>query len=112
RWDANVLFSEVYFRTPRIGYVGAVIGLSDPGSSYGRLYTTTDSGITWDSLDIDGVPLGINFITEKIGYVLGTKGLFMKTTDGGETWNREYVEPYFTNDEDVTFTHIHLLPDG
>ncbi len=98
--NMNEDINEIYFRNEKNGYLVA-----------GRkLFITSDAGETWRETDIyqpgefrGGVPelLSIRFADKKrglaIGSVLDRKGenvldsLVMRTTDGGETWQRIIV---------------------
>ena len=55
----------------------------------GSVLTSTDAGVSWTAKNIDPQNRDIYtvaFIDHNIGYVAGTGGLLMKTTDGGDTW--------------------------
>jgi photosystem II stability/assembly factor-like uncharacterized protein len=75
----NVVFYplESVLRLGNIGYI----------SSYGSIMNTTDGGINWTKQSIkDGEVINsIQFITPKIGWVVGTNGLIAYTVNGGVT---------------------------
>ena len=54
--------------------------------------TSTDAGITWSVSYIDSQARNIQaarFIDQNTGYVVGSGGLIMKTTDGGDNWEQQ-----------------------
>jgi photosystem II stability/assembly factor-like uncharacterized protein len=54
--------------------------------------TSTDAGLNWSIAYIDSNARDIYdaiFADANIGYVVGTGGLIMKTTDGGATWSHQ-----------------------
>lgn len=59
------------------------------GCADGRIYKTSDGGLTWtfalcpSSLDITS----IYFINSTTGFGFGTGSVYVKTTDGGNTWD-------------------------
>ena len=59
------------------------------GCADGRIYKTSDGGLTWtfaicpSSLDITS----IYFINSTTGFGFGTGSVYIKTTDGGNTWD-------------------------
>ncbi|MBK7567131.1 MAG: hypothetical protein IPI31_04835 [Bacteroidetes bacterium] len=73
----------------------------------GKIYRTSDKGVTWELKFIDPHPdqiyFQILFLDENIGYVVGGNtgcggndcipagGTILKTTDGGETWSNIYL---------------------
>ncbi len=55
--------------------------------SYGGLYKSIDHGRSWKVLDVTGDFFnGINFPTNRVGYMCGRQGSILKTTDGGVNW--------------------------
>jgi photosystem II stability/assembly factor-like uncharacterized protein len=69
----NYLMS-VYFPEPQIGYA--------VGST---LCKTTDGGETWKNLNTSGFH-SLFFINANIGYLVGSSGSIVKTTNGGINW--------------------------
>ncbi|MBN2070288.1 MAG: M28 family peptidase [Candidatus Krumholzibacteriota bacterium] len=67
------------------------------GSGYGRIFTSTDGGVTW-ILSYDGNNQNvyalntITFWNEDFGFAAGDAGSFLYTADGGESWFSE-VDP-------------------
>ena len=56
---------------------------------YGNIYETTDRGKTWTTLKC-GIPIhSIDFVDSKTGFIGSTKGIIIKTEDGGNTWQRK-----------------------
>lgn len=53
------------------------------------VYKSTDLGATWDSLNISGYSrkfYKIKFFGNSAGFILGSSGLILKTTDSGTNW--------------------------
>ena len=79
---------------------------------YGRIYKTTDGGISWDKKFSNNFYnfYGVAFFDEDKGFAVGDSikigvsyGLILKTTDGGSTWSKQVLDsPLQFND--VTFT--------
>lgn len=67
------------------------------------LLKTIDGGKTWKNLLPSIKPgqpkfLNVQFVTEKIGYIVGERGLIRKTIDGGITWiDLDYSDDEFTD---------------
>jgi photosystem II stability/assembly factor-like uncharacterized protein len=78
------------FASAQIGFVGTL---------FGKIYRTTDGGITWKVVydDYNGENytgiFSIHFVNNQIGYAAGTKGAILKTEDGGSTW--QYLQGEF-----------------
>lgn len=54
---------------------------------YGLMLRSTDLGKKWQPLTYkNDFFKAIQFVSEKIGYVVGYSGSILKTTDGGNTW--------------------------
>lgn len=70
---------DIYFTSYLTGYA----------CGYGIVYKTTDSGTTWNPLNIDGdFFMGIHFPNKDVGYVVGNQGTIAKTTNEGLTWEK------------------------
>ncbi|MFI5201047.1 MAG: hypothetical protein ACHQNE_01500 [Candidatus Kapaibacterium sp.] len=60
--------------------------------TYGLVWRTTDRGQDWIAKQADTNWLnGIYFLDSKTGFIMGRHGCFSKTTDAGETWNRQNI---------------------
>jgi len=55
------------------------------------VFKTTDGGKNWKKQDIGvGIPIcDIQFLDKNNGFACGTNGLFLKTNNGGDTWEKE-----------------------
>ncbi|MFT5336610.1 MAG: photosystem II stability/assembly factor-like uncharacterized protein [Sphingobacteriales bacterium] len=83
-----------------------IVSVKESTSSGWRhsLHLTNDGGLNWKETYVDTVFNGsgnndryisdLQFLDNKVGFVVGYNGLFMKTTDGGETWDRRFIAPY------------------
>lgn len=84
-WSPLSLNGDIYKHACIFGNCAYILGY------FGSIYKSTDSGLNWFPLANDVQTTGIktskiHFINEKQGYIIGEKGLFMKTSDGGNTW--------------------------
>ena len=114
--DISTSFYGVYFPSPSVGYAA---GSGGDGFNILKVYKTTDAGDNWNVVYVDSsfspsyVYLSsIFFIDNMNGFIAGSK--FIKTTDGGITWNKvnseipsdpNFGDPYF---QDVYFVNNNL----
>jgi photosystem II stability/assembly factor-like uncharacterized protein len=88
--DLNYLLTDVYFVDTKRGWI--VGGGSEENSPEGKeeaiILTTNDGGENWKMLARIGNSYlwSIFFLNEKVGWVAGLDGSFLKTEDGGKTW--------------------------
>lgn len=107
----NGIMNSIHFPTSNTGYA---IG-SDQFSQY--LYKTTDSGVTWFSLNLPpgiGSLRKVHFATSNIGYLVSgntnpISGFILKTTNGGLNWVIQFsiqdilLRSLFTIDENIVY---------
>ncbi len=96
-------YSDFTFTDNRIGFFASVDRISSTESVYSIL-KTTDFAQTFTAVYIDTmsgvggfnnrVISKIQFIDNNNGFAVGGNGMFMKTTDGGNTWSRSFLIPY------------------
>jgi photosystem II stability/assembly factor-like uncharacterized protein len=99
KYDFDINPRDLFFINSEIGFV---VGYN------GDIYKTNNSGETWQKLN-SGTTLhlfSVYFINENIGFISGQamndcldddcdKGsVFLKTTNGGETWTKKLFEDY------------------
>jgi ELWxxDGT repeat protein len=91
-------FTNIYFVSDLIGFIS---------SSRGDIIKTTDGGNTWflvsqleHTLDIKD----LFFKDNNIGYAL-TENYLYKTINGGETWNNENIEYYYSGLHSIIFNN-------
>ncbi len=98
-------FMDMHFPTDQVGYACG-------GSHYGYykdiIAKTVDGGTTWSPLTHDEYDWysfnRIRFVTEDIGFVAGDVNVFLKTTDGGATFDQIDLQlPEFNNVRDIQF---------
>jgi len=88
-------YSDVFFLTPQLGWVAA---------EDNSVCRSTDGGYTWDCYPVMGDELvgikSIYFANETLGWMGETlhRGVFV-TTDGGESWHRQYLPGVEENGE-------------
>ena len=96
-------FSDFTFTDNKIGFFATVDRISSTESAY-SIRKTTDFAQTFTTVYIDTmagvtgynnrVISKIQFIDNSNGFVVGGNGMFMKTTDGGNTWSRSFITPF------------------
>jgi photosystem II stability/assembly factor-like uncharacterized protein len=96
-WEADL--TDVEFISPTVGFATARVAYS-----HGAIIYTADAGETWKTVywNNDGNILGIEFVSEDIGYAVGDRGLILKTDDGGQHWGRLHSGIFFRL-HDVSF---------
>lgn len=83
------------------------------GGHDGVLLVSENRGDSWQllrsepSAEQDNPILDIHFSTESIGYAIGAYGLFLKTTDGGQSWQQRDVPEFDL--PDFGFPHLYNL---
>jgi photosystem II stability/assembly factor-like uncharacterized protein len=92
--DINHDFQSVFFVNVDTGY--AVGGYEYPHGN-GIIYNTTDAGATWNAQSSGtGHPLhSVYFTDANTGYAVGDYGVFLKTVDGGQTWDLRQLDVTF-----------------
>jgi photosystem II stability/assembly factor-like uncharacterized protein len=84
------LLTDIYFTNLKKGWI--VGGMNEEnlpdGKNHGIILTTSDGGETWRLLAHleDRYLWSVFFLNERLGWVAGLNGTFLKTENGGETW--------------------------
>lgn len=79
------------------------------GSSYGRICHSTDGGLTWQEVIRTSKNLNsISFPDQDTGYACGDNGLFLKTVNGGVSWDSAMITPYFSSILYMSFSNPHM----
>ncbi len=82
---------KLAFPSATVGYATIMSYEAPAGEARGAVAKTVDGGEHWTlrtvTRDHGWVPYGINFASERHGWVGGATGGF-ETTDGGDTWHR------------------------
>ncbi|MEN9322330.1 MAG: hypothetical protein RL699_110 [Bacteroidota bacterium] len=89
----NQRFDDVFFLNENLGWAA--------NGYYATIYKTTDGGQTWvtqlaeftPALPINTYFRNVEFLNENIGFIGTLSGIFLKTTDGGTTWNPVTITP-------------------
>lgn len=80
----------------------------DPVNNYFEIYTTSDSGSTWNAVNISHIPVSLSgeygyngsmctsIVPGGIGFFITNKGRVFKTIDYGATWSLTPYAPYRT----------------
>jgi len=79
------ILHSAYFMTPELGFVSGDVGIVNK---------TEDGGATWEGIDVESIngKVSIFFLDENLGYFAGVgfEDAIVRTTDGGETFERVY----------------------
>jgi hypothetical protein len=89
-------FKASYFCSPETGFFAGVNGV----------IKTTDRGESWKVVNTETSVTGIYFESPKLGVVVGGRGYFATTSDGGDTWQESRI------DTAVDFSKIVCRKDG
>ena len=76
------LLHGVFFADASIGWI---VG------EEGRIYKTTDGGLTWAAQNsgTSAALLRVQFLSTTTGWIVGGQGTILKTVDGGSTWTAQ-----------------------
>lgn len=91
-------FSEVTGKPNGELFIAINSNLGTENATYSIL-RSIDLGATWTTVFVEQAnnERGINkifFVNNDIGYAVGTKGLFLKTRDGGTSWEMNRINPF------------------
>ncbi len=110
---------RVYFFSDSVGWIPCTQREnSEDTAEFDVLFKTTDFGRTWELKYkvLDTITCGlmdIKFLNEKEGIAVGSMGKILRTTDGGETWLREYgKDPEHVKCPEGKVTAAHLYTHG
>ena len=61
----------------------------------GHILISKDGGANWQQVDVPtrSTLTGVTFVTNDVGLVVGHDSVILRTTDGGESWDRVYWAP-------------------
>lgn len=69
---------------PQVLYAGSSFNFSD--GIQGKLFRSTNAGVTWDTLLVGGSYRDIQFAPSDPSVLYALRGGIIKSTDGGQTW--------------------------
>ncbi len=69
------------------GQHGWTVGALDENLSI--IYRTADGGSSWETLTVSGSLRAVFFTSPDSGWVVGTNGTILATTDGGDSWSNQ-----------------------
>ena len=92
----NLNITDIVFPTPEIGYVSSQETIEMEGHQINKIFKSIDQGHSWELVYADTIwnvntersraIAEMDFVNEKVGYAVGANNLFIKTLDGGLTW--------------------------
>ncbi|MBL7780475.1 MAG: hypothetical protein JNM22_04590 [Saprospiraceae bacterium] len=89
--DPRLKVTATQFVTATKGYLSGNIDVGAGASAYkrGYLYTTDDGGQSWTKVnDLVASDLKkVQMVDAQIGFAVGSDGIFLRTVDGGATWD-------------------------
>jgi photosystem II stability/assembly factor-like uncharacterized protein len=70
---------------------------------YGHIIFSDDRGVSWTQAE--NVPTRITltdvaFATDQVGWAVGHDAIVLRTTDGGTSWERQYIDPVLEDEID------------
>lgn len=68
----------------------------------GTIYKTTDGGISWADLQLTSL-LAVHFPDKNFGYAVGYNSKIIKTSNGGSSWETQFVSLYGNKFNSVNF---------
>ena len=88
-----VTLYNIYFVDEKIGFItggrGTILKTEDGGKTWNRKMARSAGSEQNNNRRGGGIRsnlMGIQMISEKVGFIAGTENTILKTTDGGETW--------------------------
>ncbi len=84
---------------------GYAVGSDVTFDGDGIILKTTDFGATWFQISSGIIPglEAVFFTSVDVGYAGGWQNYFIKTTDGGTTWNPQIIDPNIWYFKDIEF---------
>ena len=80
---------------------------------YGNtIFKTTDCGLTWEQQMIEPIVYDqrdVQFIDDSTGFIVGQTGTFLKTHDGGQTWEYQNLSERYQKWEYAYFYSLHFV---
>ena len=75
---------------PNLNYRAVCFSDANNGFAAGNstLLKTTDAGVTWNVIKEGSMIFAIDFPTPGKGFAVGSNGLILETTDGGDSWDQ------------------------
>lgn len=95
-WNMPIGVFDIYFLSAEKGFIAIDTGDVEGGILGSAILKTTDVGTTWQTVWSGDAGEEINciyFLNAQYGYAVGLKGVFLKTTDGGESWTKSIIQP-------------------
>ena len=84
---------NIYFVNEKVGYItgarGTILKTEDGGKTWNRKIARSQAARQNNNPRRGGIRanlMGIQMISEAVGFIVGSENTILKTTDGGETW--------------------------
>lgn len=84
---------NIYFVNEKVGYItgarGTILKTEDGGKTWNRKIARSEAAGQSNNPRRGGIRanlMGIQIISETVGFIVGSENTILKTTDGGETW--------------------------
>jgi photosystem II stability/assembly factor-like uncharacterized protein len=104
--DGGMTWERTVFK--EVDYIGSIKAFDEKtyiavctktrnNTNYAYVCRTQDAGKSWTTIDsvIDISIRDMHFLNDTIGYIVGWRGFFMWTADGGKTWKRNRQDSLF-----------------
>lgn len=110
----STYINDIYFLNEQIGFLATSQMIASNNYAY-SLLRTNDGGTSWAAVYTDTMiaVTGLNhrsinevkFVDGSNGFAVGGNGLFLKTTDGGLHWTKNFIHPH-SNLTTVDFVNL------
>ena len=81
------------------------VGVEDGTDTAVAHYDGDEWEVVHQTDDHDGTPRAVHFVDADTGWVVGSSGMILHTTDGGDTWSEQ------ESDVSTTLTAVHMLDE-
>lgn len=93
---------------PGLYYAAGVVDTSAGNLGYPIIARSRDDGLTWeiawqDITAIDSAIFDLSFADSLHGWAVGRRGIFVETSDGGETWQKSVLDSIVFGLTDVSY---------
>jgi photosystem II stability/assembly factor-like uncharacterized protein len=95
----NIRLNSIYFINQNTGYIAGGYDNGSPNHiSYSKIYKSTNGGVNWNLIfgfNNESYELkSVRFTSDSVGYCVGDKGVFKRTTNAGLNWSTQNLGGY------------------